>query len=79
MSGMSLTRIDGRLNASRSIVYPALLDPRAVATWMVPTGMSSHVHAFDPREGGAFRISLMRSQGGPGRPRRTPTPSTAGL
>ena len=25
---------------------------------MVPTGMSSHVQAFDPREGGSFRISL---------------------
>lgn len=25
---------------------------------MVPAGMTSHVHAFDPREGGAFRISL---------------------
>ena len=25
---------------------------------MVPTGMTSHVHTFDPREGGAFRISL---------------------
>ena len=25
---------------------------------MVPTGMTSHVHAFDAREGGAFRISL---------------------
>jgi hypothetical protein len=25
---------------------------------MVPTGMTSHVHAFDPREGGAFRIRL---------------------
>jgi len=29
-----------------------------VATWMVPTGMTSHVHAFDAREGGSFRISL---------------------
>jgi hypothetical protein len=26
--------------------------------WMVPTGMTSHVHAFDLREGGSFRISL---------------------
>ena len=26
--------------------------------WMVPTGMSSQVHAFDAREGGLFRISL---------------------
>jgi uncharacterized protein YndB with AHSA1/START domain len=25
---------------------------------MVPTGMTSQVHAFDAREGGAFRISL---------------------
>jgi uncharacterized protein YndB with AHSA1/START domain len=25
---------------------------------MVPTGMTSHVHALDAREGGAFRISL---------------------
>jgi uncharacterized protein YndB with AHSA1/START domain len=46
------------MNAPRAAVYRALLDARAVATWMVPTGMSSHVHAFDAREGGAFRISL---------------------
>ena len=25
---------------------------------MVPTGMTSHVHAFDAHEGGSFRISL---------------------
>jgi uncharacterized protein YndB with AHSA1/START domain len=25
---------------------------------MVPTGMTSHVHAFEPREGGSLRISL---------------------
>jgi hypothetical protein len=35
-----------------------LLDARAVATWKVPTGMTSHVHAFDAREGGSSRISL---------------------
>jgi uncharacterized protein YndB with AHSA1/START domain len=46
------------VNAPRAIVYRALLDARAVATWMVPTGMTSHVHAFDAREGGSFRISL---------------------
>ena len=46
------------MNAPRAIVYRALLDARAVATWTVPTGMTSHVHAFDAREGGSFRISL---------------------
>src|SRR5437763_13777733 len=55
---MSSTRIRSRVNAPRAIVYRALLDSRAVATWMVPTGMSSQVHAFDAREGGSFRISL---------------------
>jgi uncharacterized protein YndB with AHSA1/START domain len=46
------------VNAPRTPVYRALLDARAVATWMVPPGMTSHVHAFDAREGGSFRISL---------------------
>jgi uncharacterized protein YndB with AHSA1/START domain len=52
------TRISRHVKASRANVYRALLDARAVATWMVPTGMTSQVHVFDPREGGSFRISL---------------------
>jgi uncharacterized protein YndB with AHSA1/START domain len=55
---VSATRIHRRVTAPRERVYDALLDVRAVATWMVPDGMTSHVHLFDPREGGAFRISL---------------------
>src|SRR5438093_6503071 len=55
---VSSTRISRHVNAPRASVYRALLDAQAVAIWMVPTGMSSHVHAFDAREGGAFRISL---------------------
>jgi uncharacterized protein YndB with AHSA1/START domain len=55
---LSSTRIRRRVNAPRAAAYRALLDARAVAKWMVPTGMSSHVHAFDPREGGSLRISL---------------------
>ena len=55
---MSATRIRRRVIAPRERVYDALLDARAVIEWMVPDGMTSHVHAFDPREGGALRISL---------------------
>ena len=55
---MAATHITQRVNAPRAKVYRALLDPRAVASWMVPTGMTSQVHEFDPRQGGAFRISL---------------------
>lgn len=52
------TRVSRHVNAPRASVYPALLDARAVATWKVPTGMTSHVHEFDAREGGSYRISL---------------------
>lgn len=52
------TRLTQYVHALRASVYRALLDPHAVATWMVPDGMTSHVHEFDAREGGRFRISL---------------------
>jgi uncharacterized protein YndB with AHSA1/START domain len=55
---MTSTRISRHINAPRARIYRALLDPRAVAAWKVPDGMTSRVHAFDAREGGAFRISL---------------------
>jgi len=55
---MSSTSISQHIKAPRMNVYRALLDPRAVAIWKVPAGMTCHVHAFDAREGGSFRISL---------------------
>jgi uncharacterized protein YndB with AHSA1/START domain len=55
---MSAQHVARRIKAPRSAVYRALLDPRAVAAWRVPDGMTSQVHAFEPREGGSFRISL---------------------
>lgn len=54
----STTRVSQHISAPRAAVYRALIDARAVAIWMVPDGMTSHVHAFEGREGGAFRISL---------------------
>ncbi|MDB4873892.1 MAG: hypothetical protein JWM41_338 [Gemmatimonadetes bacterium] len=55
---MSSTHISRHVNARRASIYRALLDAHAVATWMVPAGMTSRVHTFDAREGGTFRISL---------------------
>ena len=52
------TRVSRHVNAARATVYRALLDPEAVARWKVPNGMTCHVHSFDGREGGTFRISL---------------------
>src|SRR6266498_767595 len=55
---MYSTQVSQHVNASRAAVYRALLDADAIAIWRVPAGMSSHVHEFDAREGGSFRISL---------------------
>ncbi len=52
------TRVVRRVRAPRDAVYRALLDADAIARWRVPAGMTSHVHRFDGREGGSFRISL---------------------
>ena len=52
------TRLVRHIAAPRARVYRALVEERDVGTWMVPDGMTSHVHAFDSREGGTFRISL---------------------
>jgi uncharacterized protein YndB with AHSA1/START domain len=55
---MASTRINRHINAPRADVYRALIDADAVQRWMVPEGMTSQVHTFEPREGGQFRISL---------------------
>jgi uncharacterized protein YndB with AHSA1/START domain len=55
---MYSTQISRHVNARPSAVYQALLDADAIAQWRVPAGMSSHVHEFDAREGGSFRVSL---------------------
>ncbi|MEP6731529.1 MAG: SRPBCC family protein [bacterium] len=55
---MASTHIIRHINAPRADVYHALIDGNAITQWMVPDGMTSHVHAFDAHEGGVFRISL---------------------
>lgn len=55
---MYSTQVSWHVNAPRSAVYRALLDADAIARWRVPAGMRGHVHEFDAREGGAFRVSL---------------------
>jgi uncharacterized protein YndB with AHSA1/START domain len=52
------TRVDRHIRAPRAVVYRALLDPSAIAAWRVPQGMTGHVHQFEAREGGFFRVSL---------------------
>lgn len=55
---MTATHHTIHLDAPPSRVYAALLDPALLPHWRVPTGMRCHVHEFDAREGGTFRVSL---------------------
>ena len=55
---MVTTQLSRHIRAPRSAVYRALLAADDVGQWLVPEGMTSQVHAFDAREGGAFRVSL---------------------
>jgi len=52
------TRSTRHIKAPPEHVYRLLLDRHAVQHWKVPDGMSSEVHVFEPRLGGAFRVSL---------------------
>jgi len=52
------------IHASPRAIYRVLLDPKAVVTWRPPSGMKAHVHAFDAREGGSFRMSFSYTNAG---------------
>lgn len=49
--------------ATPAEVYAALVDGAAVARWLPPTGATGKVEAFDPRPGGAFRMTLRFASG----------------
>lgn len=55
---MNTTHHTTQIDAPPARVYRALLDPRLIPQWRVPTGMRCEVHEFEPREGGVFRVSL---------------------
>lgn len=58
MRSVRSTCVSRHVKAARATVYAALIDARAIARWKVPTSMTCHMHSFEAREGGRFRISL---------------------
>jgi uncharacterized protein YndB with AHSA1/START domain len=46
------------IKAPRQRVYAAFLDADAVGAWLPPKGMRAQVHAFEPRAGGAYEMTL---------------------
>jgi uncharacterized protein YndB with AHSA1/START domain len=49
--------------APADLVYRALVDPAMVVEWLPPKGARGSIDAFDPRPGGAFRITLTFEDG----------------
>ncbi|MDP2621135.1 MAG: SRPBCC family protein [Hyphomicrobiales bacterium] len=63
MSELASTVVSRVINAPREAVYRAFLDQNALVAWLPPGSMRGVVHAFDGREGGSFRISLVYPEG----------------
>jgi uncharacterized protein YndB with AHSA1/START domain len=47
------------IRASPAVIYRAHLDPDAIAAWRPPEGMKAEIHAFEPREGGVYRMAFV--------------------
>jgi len=52
------TRESRLIAAPPEKVWAAFMDPAALAEWLPPGTMTGKVHAFDPRAGGGYRMSL---------------------
>lgn len=46
------------IKGSPEAIYQAIVDPKALATWLPPGNMQARIDTFEPWEGGAYRIVL---------------------
>jgi uncharacterized protein YndB with AHSA1/START domain len=46
------------IKAAPRTIYQAFIDPAALMSWLPPEGMTGRIDAFDPNEGGIFRMTL---------------------
>jgi uncharacterized protein YndB with AHSA1/START domain len=46
------------IKASPEKIYQAYMTADAIAKWRPPQGMTCHIYEFEPRQGGAFRMSF---------------------
>lgn len=52
------TKVSRMIHAPRAVIYRAFLEAEAVEMWLPPDGMRGEMHAFEPRVGGVFHLSL---------------------
>lgn len=56
---MRIDRASRTIAAEPERVYRALTEAEAVRTWLPPAGARGMIEAFEPRPGGAFRMTLI--------------------
>lgn len=56
---MRVDRASRQLMAPPEAVYLALTNREAVQAWLPPAGARGVIHAFEPRPGGPFRMTLV--------------------
>jgi uncharacterized protein YndB with AHSA1/START domain len=59
------------IKASPRSIYQAYMDPQALISWLPPAGMTARIDAFDPREGGVYRMALTYDQSDHSAPGKT--------
>ena len=52
------TRTSRVIRARREELYGAFIDPAGLVAWLPPAQMTGHIHEFDARTGGGYRMSL---------------------
>ena len=57
-SGKRIDSASRVIKASPRSMYQAYVDPHALVSWLPPKGMKACIDAFEPREGGTYRIVL---------------------
>src|SRR5438094_4266 len=65
MAAPSGQRIDSAsrvIKASPRTIYQAHIDADALVSWLPPKGMRARIDAYNPREGGTYRIVLTYDQ-----------------
>lgn len=60
-------RAERIIKASAARVFAALMDPAQLVRWLPPNDMTGTIAAFEPHEGGAFRITLRYAEPGHGK------------
>lgn len=52
------TRTSRVIRARPEELYETFIDPAALVAWLPPGEMTGHIHEFDARVGGGYRMSL---------------------